>query len=127
MKKRFAKIAIALLLGAAAPVAVGAFSQFFEEVAGLGRVDFIDQVLVSNIKTKIKSGASNDEVKATMESKDTTEADYLYTVDLILDGDVADTATVSWTSAQIPGQSQSVTFSGLELGTVSTLEIKVTR
>lgn len=60
--------------------------------------------------TLVSQKAAGTEVKVTYESNASTEADYVYTVELTVDGDLVMSTTVSWTAGEIPGTKKKLTF-----------------
>jgi len=121
MKKSLVAIAIFLAVALAAGSAAYALSTFAKSVAGYGQVKWTNQVTITESKL---DGA--DTIKGKVQSNANTVADRIYTVHLYLNGEEAATETVSWPAPQIPGNTKTKTFTGLDLVAITSWEIEVT-
>ena len=121
MKKWLMVILIVCLLSVAFGTAGYAISLFSKQVAGLGKMTFTDEVTIVNVKVK-----SLTKVNVDLESKGTTQVDYVYSVYLYLD-DVKwpNAETVSWTLGEIPGTKKKISFTGLDLTIVLDVDVEV--
>lgn len=109
-----------LVVGVLTFSAAGAISLFSEVVAGIGNVEFTDEVEVVKIKVK-----STNEVRVRLGTTADTVAERVYTVELYGDDDLLDTDTVSWTAPEF-GTDKDVVFTGLSLGSITEIDIDVT-
>lgn len=101
---------------------VFALSSMYKQLAGLGNVEFVDQVQVTEIAI-----VSPTKIKTVIKSIISTEAGYVYKVNIYLDGVNTANQTVSWGSGQIPNIEKTLNFSGLSLGSVTIIGIEVIR
>jgi len=121
MKRILIAISIALIIAISFGGAAVALSMFAKEVAGIGSMTFTDEVGIDDIKVK-----SLSEVRVTLVSKADCQADHVYTCYLYLDDVMwAVGQPATWMALEIPGTKIKVTFTGLDLGSVTDIEPEV--
>lgn len=112
---------VVLVLFFGTPLGSYAIQIFQKTLAGMGQMTYTDEVTIADIKVK-----SLSKVLVTLESKDATVVDRVYSVYLYLD-DVKQAVpqSVSWTIGEIPGAKKKVTFVGLDLAAVTSVDAEV--
>ena len=122
-KKRLAlalALTMALLIGGIAGTAI-AITMFQENLAGIGSTAFTDEVTIEKIKVK-----GLDEVRVRLYPTTNAVPARVYTVELYGDDDLLGTETVSFTALEITtGTRKDVTFTGLSLAGITTLDVDV--
>lgn len=101
-----------------------AISMYQEKVAGLGKWEFTNEVTIDEIEPELVDSQVIVKLKPTVN----TIALMGYTVTLTLDDVAAGTPqSVSWAAAEITANTKkTVTFTGVSLGAVIVIEVKVT-
>ena len=113
---------LALLIVGAGSAAL-AITMYQEKVAGLGKWEWTNEVIIDEIEPEV----SDSQVKVKLlPVPGNTVANQGYTVSLYFDDVLVDTFGVSWTAAEIAANTKkTVTFTGVSLGAVSVIEVKV--
>ena len=119
MRLFIAVIAAVALLGVGSAMAVGLTHR---TVAGMGAVTFSNEVQVDRI-----SVVSTDQVDVIVSPNSAALPNTDYAVTLFLQGQEAGIAGVQWTAAEIPGTRKFVSFTGLDLTSVTFMLAEVTR
>ena len=116
-------IFLALIIVGAGSAAL-AITMYQEKVAGLGKWEWTNEVIIDEIEPEV----SDSQVKVKLlPVPGNTVAGMGYTVTLYLDDVLFDTFGVSWTAAEITANTKkAVTFTGVSLGAVIVIEVKVT-
>ena len=114
-------LALVITGGGSAALAI---SMYQEKVAGLGKWEWTNEVTINEIEPEV----ADSQVKVKLlPVTGNTVPDRGYTVTLYLDDVLFDTFGVSWTAAEITANTKkTVTFTGVSLGAVIVIEVKVT-
>jgi len=112
---------VLLLILFATPVGAIAISFFQKTLAGMGQMEYTNEVDIIDIKIK-----SLTSIIVSVESNDNTVADREYSVFLYLDDERWDfPELISWDIDHIPGSKEKVTFDGLDLTDVVKVDAEV--
>ena len=119
------KVLIAVVIVAALVLLISgsalAWQMFHKSVDGQGRLEYTGQVEVTEIRA-----TSMESVRVTLTSTPETLARTSYSVELLLDGVSTGTDVVSWANNEIPDETKSLDFVGLDLSLVALIDIDVT-
>jgi len=115
-------ITLAVLLTMLSAGTALAFTAFSKQLAATGNIEFVDEALVTDIIVK-----SQDRVVVQLESNVSTEADHIYTIELMVDDELIATNTATWAAGAIPGGKVKLTFTGLTLAGATDIDAVVSR
>ena len=116
-------IFLALIIVGAGSAAL-AINMYQEKVAGLGKWEWTNEVMIDEIEPEVQDNQVKVKLLPVIGN---TVAGQGYTVTLYLDDALFDTFGVSWTAAEITANTKkTVTFTGASLGAVIVIEVKVT-